>query len=84
VEELASQVETLEAELKAGRPIELVRGGVVIAEVHAPQAKGAERSGITRREMPDFMGQMREIWGDTVFPEGTGTRWVREDRDARG
>jgi len=36
------------------------------------------------RELPDFMGRMKAIWGDKVFPTGTTTRWVREDRDGRG
>jgi hypothetical protein len=36
------------------------------------------------RELPDFMGRMKAIWGDQVFPAGTAARWVREDRDGRG
>lgn len=86
VEELGEHLDTLEAELSGGRAIELVRGGKVIAEIRSKP--GAEVA-VGRAEaevppLPDFMGRMREIWGDKVFPEGTGVKMLREDRDARG
>lgn len=84
LDDLASHLETLEAELSGGRAVQLVRGETVIAEIRAPQPVAMRMADDTPRKLPDFMGQMRAIWGDEVFPEGTGARWIREDRDARG
>lgn len=84
VEDLPSHLATLESELSGGRAIELVRGETVIAELHAPKPVELKPQADMRREMPDFMGRMRKIWGDEMLPEGTSTRWIREDRDARG
>jgi hypothetical protein len=84
VDDLGEHLATLEAELSGGRPVALVRGETVIAEVRAPEPVALRPNVEIRRDLPDFMGRMRDLWGDTVFPEGTGTRWIREDRDARG
>jgi hypothetical protein len=90
VEELASQVETLEAELKVGRAIELVRGGTVVAEVrptkNAPASRfeadpdGSAGQGPFHQRMPDYRAQMREVFGDEVLDVDTAT-WVAEGRD---
>lgn len=80
VDELASHLATLEAELSDGRSIELVRGETVIAEVRAKEVEHT----VAPVELPDFMGRLRANWGDTVLPLGTGTSIVREDRDSRG
>ena len=76
VEGLASHLETLEVELSGGRAIELVRGGVVVAEVRGVEA-GAEA---TSEAMPDFKGRLRDIWGGTPLDVDM-TTVIREDRD---
>jgi len=81
VEDLVSHLATLEAELSLGRSIELLRGETVIAEMRAPKTEVAGLGSVAERPLPDFMGRMKAIWGDTVFPEGTGVRLVRADRD---
>jgi hypothetical protein len=74
VEELASHLETLEEELSGGRAIELVRGGVVVAEVRAPAGEGFAR------HVPQLRAQMRAIFGDEVLDVDTAD-WVAEGRD---
>jgi hypothetical protein len=83
VDDLGSHLATLETELSDGRSIELLRGDVVVAEL---RAKRDEPSSVmpARRDLPDFMGRMKAMWGDEVFPEGYMTQAIREDRDARG
>src|ERR1700761_8005055 len=80
VEDMDKHLATLEAELSGGGAIELVRGERVVAEVRAPKIV-VEPQERVQPPMPDFMARMREIWGDEVLPEGTTTRWIREDRD---
>jgi hypothetical protein len=85
VDEMADHLATLEAELSGGRCIELVRGQTVVAELRAKAAPSLPRSTpAASRELPDFLGRMKAIWGDKVFPEGYMTEAIREDRDARG
>jgi len=79
VEDLGQHLATLESELSDGRSIELVRNERVVAELRAK----TEQEHV-RPAMPDFMGRMKAIWGDKVFPEGYMTQAIREDRDARG
>jgi len=81
VDDLSNHLATLEAELSGGRCIELVRGDIVVAEV---RAKNPLPISPATRELPDFLGRMKAIWGDKVFPEGYMTAAIREDRDARG
>ena len=74
VEDLASHLATLEAELSGGRAIELVRGGVVVAEVRGVKPIEDERP------MPDFKARLRDIWG-TRPVDVDMTAVVRSDRD---
>ncbi len=74
VEDLASHLATLEAELSGGRAIELVRGGVVVAEVRAPIRGGFAR------HVPQLKAQMKAIFGDEVLDVDTAA-WVAEGRD---
>ena len=55
----------------------MIRGGAVIAELRAPLKNTNATSG---RVIPDFMGQMREVFGDQVFPLGTGLKWINDGR----
>jgi hypothetical protein len=80
VEELAQHLATLEQELSDSGTIELVRGDTVIAELRAKPKTITTDDG---RVIPDFMAQMREVFGDYVFPDGTGLKWINEDRDDR-
>jgi hypothetical protein len=85
VADFGDHLATLEAELSGGRCIELVRGDVVVAEVRPKSHPVVPVSVATAdRELPDFLGRMKAIWGDKVFPEGYMTEAIREDRDARG
>ena len=77
VDDLAQHLATLEQELSDSKTIELVRGDAVIAELRAPSKNVLTKSG---RVIPDFMGQMREVFGDQVFPLGTGLKWINEGR----
>ncbi|QMV18119.1 hypothetical protein GOB94_04985 [Granulicella sp. 5B5] len=81
VDELASHLETLEAELSGGRSIELLRGETVIAEVRAPQTSAAKPEAAGERSIPDFMARLKAMYGDEVLPAGTTTQWIRDDRD---
>ena len=83
VDDLSAHLATLEEELSGGKSIELVRGETVIAEVRAPVQRAVSEDPETRY-IPDFMGRMKAIWGDKVFPEGYLTGIIREDRDGRG
>lgn len=78
VEELPEHLATLEDELRGGRAIELVRGEHVVAEVRAKENVTLEGK---KRPVPDFMGRMKTIFGDQVFPDGYMTDAVRRDRD---
>jgi len=80
IEELAQHLATLEQELSEGRSIELVRGETIVAEVRAKAAPAAEEKAWVT---PDFLGQMREVFGDYVFPDGTALKWIDEDRGPR-
>jgi hypothetical protein len=85
VDDMGDHLATLEAELSGGRCIELVRGAMVVAELRAKGVPAQPVSGPpAAREVPDFMGRMKAIWGDKQFPEGYMTQAIREDRDARG
>ncbi len=77
VDDFAQHLATLEQELTDSGTIELVRGDAVIAELRAPSKSTSAKSG---RVIPDFMGQMREVFGDQVFPLGTGLKWINEGR----
>lgn len=79
VEDLASHLATLEAELSGGRAIELVRGGVVVAEVRGVDAI----ANAAPKPMPDLKARLRSIWGDKPLDVNM-TAVIREDRDARG
>lgn len=82
LDEPGNHLDALERELGEGHTVELVREGRVVGEVRQPVS--AQWRPLDRRELPDFMARMKEIWGDKVLPSGTGARLVREDRDARG
>lgn len=88
VDDLVSHLGTLEAELGQGRSIELVRGERVIAEVRAPQEAApmveAGSAAGDGRPLPDFMGRLKAIYGDKVYPAGTAVKWVREGRGDDG
>lgn len=73
VEDLASHLATLEAELSGGRAIELVRGGTVVAEVRAV-------SSMDQGPVPDFHARLRSIWGEKPLDVDM-TAVVRRDRD---
>jgi hypothetical protein len=77
VEDLARHLATLEQELSEGRSIELTRGEIVVAEVRAKTSLASEEKPWA---IPDFLGQMREVFGDQVFPTGTALSWIDEDR----
>jgi len=70
--------ETLEQVLAEG-PVELLRGGVAIAEVRA--VRPAEPEEGEPVPVPDFLARMRAVWGDSALPQGTTAQWIREDRD---
>jgi len=80
VEDLVSHLATLEAELSQGRSIELLRGETVIAEMRAPKQISAMLSP-DDRPFPDIVARLKAIYGDEVLPEGTGTKWIRDDRN---
>jgi hypothetical protein len=77
VDDLAQHLATLEQELSEGRSIELARGETVFAEVRAKTSLASEDKPWI---IPDFLGQMREAFGDQVFPIGTALSWIDEDR----
>ena len=77
VDDLAQHLATLEQELTEGRSIELARGETVVAELRAKATLADEEKPWV---IPDFMGQMREVFGDYVFPTGTGLKWINEGR----
>ncbi len=78
VEELPKHLATLEAELADGRSIVLMRGETVVTELRGKETVSETASGLWRA--PDFEGQMREVYGDVVFPAGTTLAWINEDR----
>jgi hypothetical protein len=82
VEDLASHLATLEAELSGGRAIELVREGTVVAEVRAVEG-GAKAQRVGEgfaRHLPMLRAQMKANFGDEILDVDTA-EWVAEGRD---
>jgi len=62
VRELRNEFSKLEAWMQEGEQIEIVKRGRPIARL-VPAAKSSRRKLVK----PDFMAQLKEIWGDRVF-----------------
>jgi len=62
VRELRNEFSKLEAWMQEGEQIEIVKRGRPIARL-VPAAKSPRR----KLAKPDFMAQLKEIWGDRVF-----------------
>lgn len=62
----------IERMLRAGNEIQITKRNKVIARLSPENEK--------HPEMPDFLGRMREMFGDKVF-EPTNADLIAEDRD---
>jgi antitoxin (DNA-binding transcriptional repressor) of toxin-antitoxin stability system len=72
VRDLRYDFPKVEALLKAGEEIRITKRKRVIARLTPELAE--------RPEMPDFLGQIREIFGDRIMTV-TGAEIISEDRD---
>jgi antitoxin (DNA-binding transcriptional repressor) of toxin-antitoxin stability system len=71
VRDLRYSFKEVEARLAEGEEIEIVKRNKVIAKL-VPVSPEA------RPEMPDFMGRMRENWGDRIFEPSNAELLARE------
>jgi antitoxin (DNA-binding transcriptional repressor) of toxin-antitoxin stability system len=72
VRDLRYDFPKVEQLLRAGEPIQITKRRKVIARLTPEPAE--------QRPLPDFLGQMREIFGDKVM-KVTGAEIISEDRD---
>lgn len=73
VRDLRYNFPKIERMLRAGNQIQITKRNKVIARL-SPEEDDK------RPEMPDFLGRMREIFGDRVL-EPTNAELIAEDRD---
>ena len=73
VRDLRYSFKDVEAQLAEGEEIEIVKRNKVIAKL-VPVTPPAPR------QMPDFLGRMKKIWGDQVF-EPSNVELLAEERE---
>ena len=73
VRDLRYSFKEVEAQLAEGEEIEIVKRNKVIAKL-VPIAPTSPR------QMPDFLGRMKKIWGDQIF-EPTNAELLAEERE---
>ncbi len=76
VRDLRYEFKKIERLLLRGEEIQITKRRRVIARLVPERAEGAK----TARELPDFMGRLREIYGDKVLAV-SGAELISADRD---
>ncbi len=79
VRDLRYDFPNVERILRGGEPVEITKRGEVIAML-SPKTKSEAGYEPGTAPLPDFMGRLREIFGDRVLPT-TGAELIRESRD---
>lgn len=79
VRDLRYDFPKVERLLKEGKPVRVTKRGKAFARIELEKDSAPDYEPGTA-PLPDFMGRLREIFGERVLPV-TGAELIREDRD---